>query len=206
MLHGLPFHTETIAQWSYTAEEWRKFSLYESRHFQKMGKQTKTVFVVFLTFTIIALILVPLFGVLGWAPWDRSMFVAVFLILLFGGGILGICMIVGLMQKSKLSTLMAATGEVVITSTGIGTSGIWHRWNYEDLLGRRFYDARTFTIKEGQPDAMEILEVRTIANTQGAGSARDVISSCRVPIPAGKRPVADLIVSHLIEEKARSIK
>lgn len=148
----------------------------------------------------------PLFGLLGRTPWDRTLVVAVFLTLLFGGGILGIVLVVAMMQKSKLSTLMAATGEVIITSTGISTSGIWHRWNFDDTLGRRFYDARTFTIKQGNPDEMEMLEVRTIAYTltQGASPASEVITSCRVPIPTGKRPEPNKIVVYLSGQKTMS--
>ena len=204
ILAGLPIHSEIIAHWRYTPDEWRKFGLYEGRHFQKLIRQSRTVFFVFLTLTILALLAVPLFGLLGVAPWDRYMFGAVFVILLIGGGLLAVTAIVWMIQKSKLSTLTAETGEVTITLTGISTSGIWHRWNFDAGLGHRFHDARTMTINEGKPDENDLLEVRTIANTQGAGSARDVISSCRVPIPAGKCSEAESILAAIVAEKKRS--
>ena len=81
------------------------------------------------------------------------------------------------------------------------------RRGYDDVLGRRFHDARTMTIKEGNPDEMDLLEVRTTAYTVGGSpSSRDVITSCRVPIPAGKRSDADNIVALINDQKQRSIR
>lgn len=196
---------ETIAHWHYTPEEWRKFGAYEGRHYHKVIRQTRTAFFVFLALTLLALGAVPVFGWLKIVPWDRHMFTAVFVILGTGGFFLGIGAVVWFMQKSKLSTLTAATGEVIITLTGISTSGIWHYWNFEEALGHRFYDARAMTIGEGTPNQMELLEVRTIANTLSGKVARDVISSCRVPIPANRRAEAEGIVARIKSEKARSL-
>jgi hypothetical protein len=204
ILAGLPIRSETIAQWHYTPDEWRKFGSYEGRHFQKMIRQTRAAFFVFLTLTTIALLAVPLFGVLRLAPWNRGMVGAIFLILLFGGGLIGIAAFVWMMQRSKLSTLMVDTAEVIITLTGISTSGIWHHWNYDTALGRRFHDARTMTVKQGKPDEMELLEVRTIANTPTGKVSHEVISSCRIPIPAGKKREAEEIVARILAEKSRS--
>lgn len=203
MLPGLPIHSEPIAHWQYTPDEWRRFGLYEGRHFQKMIRQSKKALLVLLILTILALFVVPAFGFFGFVPWDRYMLTAVFVILIFGGGLMGIAVVVLMMQKSKLSTLTATTGEVIITLNGISTSGIWHYWNYEDSLGRRFHDTRTMTINEGKPDQFDLLEVRTIANTLSGKVARDVISSCRVPIPKGKRAEADSIVARIIAQKCR---
>lgn len=200
---------EILASWRYTPAEWRRFGNYEGRHWHKVIKQSKTWIVVIAVLTIIALAIVPLFGVLRIVPWDRYMIGAVFLILIFGGGFIGICVIVWLVQRSKLATLMADTGEVTITLAGINTSGTWHNWNYVDLLYNRFHDARTMTIAEGKPDQMELLEVRTIARTASGGTGtgiRDVISSCRVPIPHGRLSDADAIVARLLAEKERSLR
>lgn len=204
LLAGLPIHSETIAHWRYTPEEWRRFDLYEGRHFQKMIRQSKTALVVLLILTIIALLGVPAFGLLGIVPWDRYMLTGVGVIVMAGGGLMGIVAIVWVMQKSKLSTLMADTGEVIITLTGISTSGIWHHWNFDDVLGRRFHDARTMTVRQGKPDEMTLLEVRTIANTISGRSSRQVVASCRVPIPEGKRHEAETIVARILTEKALS--
>jgi hypothetical protein len=200
---GIPTHSEAIADWIYTTDEWRRFGSYEGRHFHKMLRQTRTAFFVVLVLTILSLLAVPLFGILAWAPWDRGMAAAVFLIMLFGGGLLGVAALVWMVQRSKLRTLEAATGGVIITLHGISTSGIWHRWNYHSSLGQRFYDARTMVVNKGKPDEMELLEVRTIANTQGPNSAREVISSCRVPIPRGRSNEAIEIVRLIEQEKAR---
>lgn len=193
---------ESLARWQYTPEEWRRFGVYEGRHYYKIIGQTKTAMIVFLILTILFLTAVPVFGFLKIAPWDRGMIVAVFVILLFGGGLIGICFIVWMMQRSKLSTLTATTGEVLITLTGISTSGIWHRWNYGDVLGTRFHDARIMTIKKGTPDEMVLLEVRTIANTLGGRVAHDVVSSCRVSVPTGKLHEAEAALTNILERAA----
>ena len=200
---GIPTHSETIASWTYTPEEWRRFGSYEGRHFSKMLRQTRTAFLVLLALTVLSLMAVPVFGFLKWAPWDRGMLAAVFLIMFFGGGLMGVAALVWSIQRSKLKTLNAAMGEVVITLHGISTSGIWHRWNYDSSLGRRFHDARSITVNKGKPNEMELLEIRTIANTQGANAAREVISSCRVPIPGGRSDEAREIVRLVEQEKAR---
>ncbi len=203
LLAGLPSHSEAIVHWHYTPEEWRRFGTYEGRYFHKVLRDTKIYFFVFSALTVLAMAIVPLFGLLKIVSWDLDMLTAVFVIMATGGFLLGISAVVWLMQKSKLSTLTASTGDVVITLTGISTSGLWHHWNYDDRLGRRFHDARTMTINEGKPDQFDLLEVRTIANTLSGKVARDVISSCRVPIPAGKRPEAEMIVGRFGAEKAR---
>ena len=196
-----------VAKWQYTPDEWRKFGAYEGRHYRKLIKQTKKFFYGAVVLVVIAFAAVPILGILGLAPWDRSMLVVVFLIILFGGGLIGLIAIIWAIQSSKLSTLDTDRGEVIVTLTGINTNGIWHNWNYDDVLGRRFHDARTMTIKEGNPDEMDLLEVRTIAYTVGGSpSSRDVITSCRVPIPAGKRFDADNIVALINDQKQRSIR
>ncbi len=195
--------SEILAHWRYRPGEWKKFGAYESRHWQRVLKQSRTGFFVLLAFTFIALLLVPIFGLAGIVPWDRYMLMAVFLILLFGGAFMGIAVVVWMMQKSKLATLTADSGDVSISTTGISMSGASNDWNFGDLRGHRFYDARTMTIADGKPDQMELLEVRTIAYTVGH-SNRDVITSLRVPIPSGKRAEAERIVERLITEKKRA--
>lgn len=188
---------EVLAHWRYTAEEWSRFGRYEGRHWLRVIKQSKTVFLVFLALTILALLAVPLFGIFGIAPWDQFMLGAVFLILIVGGGLMTICVMVWLVQRSKLSALTASNGDVIVTLTGICTSGSWHNWNYGDLRYNRFHDARRMTIAKGKPGQMELLEVRTIATTVTGGTGtgvRDVISSCRVPIPAGMERQAEEFV------------
>ena len=195
-----------VAQWQYTPDDWRKFGAYEGRHYRKLIEQTKKILYALIVLVVIALAVVPIFGLLGWAYWDSSMLVAVFLILFFGGGLIGLSAIVWSMQSSKLSSLNTDRGEVIVTLTGINTNGIWHNWNYNEVLGQRFLDARTMTIKEGMPDAMDLLEVRTVANTVGANSNRNVVTSCRVPIPAGKRLEADQIVEMINDQKRRTVR
>jgi hypothetical protein len=168
-----------------------------------MIKQSKTASIVLLTLIIIALMIVPLFGILGIVPWDRYMLGAVVLILIFGGGLMAICVIVWLIQRSKLTALVASIGEVTVTPTGISTSGTWHNWNYGDWRYNRFHDARTMTIAEGKQDQMDLLEVRTIANTITGGTglgARDVVTSCRVPIPAGMKDQAEELVKYFYKK------
>ncbi len=197
---------EVLANWRYTPEEWRRFGNYEGRHWRKLMKQSRTCIFVFLALTIIALAIIPIFGALRIVPWDRYMIGAAFLILIFGCGFVGICIIVWLIQRSKYSIFMAGNGEVTITLTGINTSGTWHNWNYGDWRYNRFHDARTMTISEGKPNQMELLEVRTVARTAVGGTGagvRDVISSCRVPIPYGKRSDAERMVGLFSAQKER---
>lgn len=203
LLSGLPIKSETIANWRYTPEEWRRFGEYEGRHFHKLIRQSKKVLVVFAVLTIIALLCIPVFGLIGIVPWNSEMILAAILILIVGGGLMGITIVVWLMQRSKLATLMADSGEVIITLSGINTNGIWNYWNYDSSLGRRFHDARTMTLKKGKPDEMDILEVRTIATTVSGTTNREVISSCRVPIPSGRRREAEDVLGKILHESSK---
>ncbi|HEX6280335.1 MAG TPA: hypothetical protein VFZ49_10035 [Pyrinomonadaceae bacterium] len=191
-----------LARWSYSAAEWRRFGEYEGRHYVKLIKQSTTVIKVFAILTIVSLAAVPLFGILGIERWSWSFLGAAFLILLFGGSFTLLAVCVRSIQRSRLASLMADSGEVIITDKSISVSGIFTDWNYGDLLGNQFHDARLMTIKKNTPDELDLLEVRTIANTAGghAGVAisRNVVKSCRVPIPKGKMREAELALEAIL--------
>ena len=149
---------------------------------------------------VLALAAVAIFGFLRFAPWDRSMLAAVFLILVFGGLLLAVTAIVWLTQDSKVKSLLAETGEVIVAANCLSIGGKTSNWNYGEL-GRRYHDSRTMILFEGTPRQIQLLEVRTIADTLGTGvgpgpGSRDVITSHRAPIPAGKLYEAEQIVRH----------
>ncbi|HVF47677.1 MAG TPA: hypothetical protein VNA17_08945 [Pyrinomonadaceae bacterium] len=198
-----PTSHDILASWQYTPDEWRRFGEYEGRHYRKVIGQTKTFFIALVIMFIAVLAMVPVFGFLRIVPWDRYMLNAVFVIVLVGVGFMGLIFVIWMIQRSKLASLSSESGKVAITFTGININGIWNTWTYDTTLGQRFYDARTMTINENKPNEMELLEVRTIANTLSGKVARDVISSHRVPIPRGKRAEAETIVGKIISEKNR---
>lgn len=190
-----------LAYWKLSRAEWKKYGEYEGRHWLKLLRQTKIFFLAVVGLTILILAAVPTVGVLKIVPWDRYMLAAVFLTLLFGGGLLGVIGIVWLTQSSKLKSLLAETGEVIVASNFLTIGGNTYNWTYGEL-GHRYHDSRTMTLYAGTPLQLELLEVRTITNTLGAGvgpgpSARDVVTSHRAPVPAGKMYEAEHIIKYL---------
>lgn len=193
--------TDVLAEWSYTPEEWARYSAYEGRHFIRLIRQTRTAFFAFAAVVVLGFVIVVIVWSMGQAS-VTGMLTAAGLILVFGGGFAGLCAIVWRVQKLKLDSLTTGRGTVVITPTGVNTNGVWHNWRYDNVVGTRFHDASIMTIAANTPDEMELLEIRMIAWVSWKPSG-DVIGSCRVPIPAGQRKAADDVVRELTSRKDR---